>query len=215
MAVSALTRRHQLQLVRARQTIERRVASRARRATTADIDAWWQRAAPGVLQLVLDGYDLTAELAAGYLMAHAREHGVGLDQLPRIEPDADQLDAALQVTGPVAFKQNLRLHGDADRARTVMANRLAGSAARLALGGARKMTLRTIDGQAVIVGYRRVARPGACDFCSMLAGRGAVYKSRQRAAFVGQSGRVRGTRQIGASYHDNCSCVVEPLYEVE
>lgn len=46
--------------------------------------------------------------------------------------------------------------------------------------------------------WRRVPRPGACDFCLMLATRGAVYSSREVA--LGRDGR---------KYHDFCRCRVQ------
>ncbi|WP_159844897.1 VG15 protein [Nocardia sp. CY41] len=82
--------------------------------------------------------------------------------------------------------------------------------------------------------WARVARPGACAFCAMLATRGAVYTSREaalkvvgrgkemsltdrriRAAggdrrqggqFAAGGTRTRGTGQLGHKYHDHCSC---------
>lgn len=46
------------------------------------------------------------------------------------------------------------------------------------------------------VGYKRIASPGACGFCKMLAGRGAVYKQ-QSAHFAA---------------HGNCQCTVQPWF---
>lgn len=47
--------------------------------------------------------------------------------------------------------------------------------------------------------YARYARAGACDFCSMLAGRGAIY-----------GGKAGGA---GGRYHDHCSCIALPSWE--
>lgn len=74
--------------------------------------------------------------------------------------------------------------------------------------------------------YQRIARPGCCAFCAMLASRGAVYASLDAATKVvgrgvpiprdangdrikksgGQAGgiKTRGTRLPGESYHDQC-----------
>ena len=43
------------------------------------------------------------------------------------------------------------------------------------------------------VRYARIARPKCCDFCLMLAGRGAVYHSEQSAGEM-------------TKYHDSCRC---------
>lgn len=47
------------------------------------------------------------------------------------------------------------------------------------------------------VGWRRETRPGACDFCRMLAGRGGVYKE--------------STVRFAA--HDDCGCVAVPSWD--
>lgn len=94
----------------------------------------------------------------------------------------------------------------------------------------------TMMGSAVVAKRRfaRVAEPGACPFCLMLASRGAVYLSKQQATFVGSTGfrkhysdghdrgyrvkkgRVRGSRPAGAKFHDHCRChVVEVADESE
>lgn len=49
------------------------------------------------------------------------------------------------------------------------------------------------------IGWRRIARPGACRFCRMLADRGAVYK-RDTARFAS---------------HNHCHCTCEPVFETD
>lgn len=48
-------------------------------------------------------------------------------------------------------------------------------------------------------GWRRIANPGACRFCVMLAGRGAVYK--------------RPSVQFAA--HENCHCSAQPVWSTD
>ena len=48
------------------------------------------------------------------------------------------------------------------------------------------------------IGWSRIARPGACRFCRMLADKGAVYRSESTAIF-------------GA--HINCNCATRPEFE--
>lgn len=82
--------------------------------------------------------------------------------------------------------------------------------------------------------WSRVARPDACEFCTMLAGRGPVYRSASAAGAVigrgvdpsaafnadgsrkrgGIGGGVsaRGARALSAKYHDNCHCLAEPTF---
>ena len=46
--------------------------------------------------------------------------------------------------------------------------------------------------------WARVAHPGACAFCMMLASRGFAYRTRETA----------GSGYSGAHYHDHCRCLV-------
>lgn len=107
---------------------------------------------------------------------------------------------------------------------------IGGGVQRMVVGAARD----TIDFNArrdvESVSWARVARPDACEFCKMLAGRGAVYRSEAAAGSVlgrgvdpsvtagrrgGQGGglRARGSRAIGSSdYHDFCNCTAVPTY---
>lgn len=78
-------------------------------------------------------------------------------------------------------------------------------------------------------GWARHASANACEFCRMLATRGAVYGSKDSASRVGGRGndvstnfradgsrkrggqargvRARGTQRLGDKYHDHCHCV--------
>ena len=92
-------------------------------------------------------------------------------------------------------------------------------------------------GEIAATAWSRVARPGACQFCTMLAGRGAVYRSAEsagavigrgvdpskaldeagnrRAGYVGGVGggvRSRGSQELAADFHDNCHCITRPTF---
>lgn len=56
-------------------------------------------------------------------------------------------------------------------------------------------------GDIAATGWARVTRAGSCEFCTMLAGRGPVYRSKSSAQ-DGPSG----------DYHDNCHCVPKPTF---
>lgn len=86
----------------------------------------------------------------------------------------------------------------------------------------------TASSQQADVRYARVARSNACNFCRVIASRGAVYGSAERARVVGatgmqnhysdgsargrreKQGRIRGIRKAGETYHDHCRCTVVP-----
>lgn len=55
--------------------------------------------------------------------------------------------------------------------------------------------------------WARHASANACGFCRVMATKGPVYRSKQSAlVVVGRRGKPRGTRAIGAKWHDNCHC---------
>lgn len=96
-----------------------------------------------------------------------------------------------------------------------------------------EMASDTIVGNAsldpVTVGYQRVASPGCCAFCGMLASRTtSLYQSREAANGVVGRGtpvpkhkqrggqargiRPRGARGLGERYHDHCKCKGVPVF---
>lgn len=79
---------------------------------------------------------------------------------------------------------------------------IQGKAAMYALSGARQtvMTATTSDPRAS--GWQRVTRAGACGFCRMLAGRGAVYKE-STVHFAAHGGGKRG----------ECNCAAVPSWD--
>lgn len=116
---------------------------------------------------------------------------------------------------------------------------LSGGSQRIVLGAARETILSAVENESarVLVGFARVARPGCCAFCAMLASRGAVYSSAASAGGVvgvGQAHtegktygidprtgkmrtggiKARGPRALGMDkYHDHCHCTAVPVYE--
>lgn len=92
----------------------------------------------------------------------------------------------------------------------------------------RDTTIENVGAEAGAL-WARHASANACEFCRMLATRGAVYASESAAERVGGRGkdvstsfdamgkrkrgglakgvRTRGTQKVGDRYHDNCHCV--------
>lgn len=82
------------------------------------------------------------------------------------------------------------------------------------------------------VAFQRFPAAGACSWCRMLAGRGAVYLTAASAGGVSGRGsdrtgldaggsrlsggvgggvKARGKRSLGSNYHDACRCLVQPV----
>lgn len=116
---------------------------------------------------------------------------------------------------------------------TAMLTRIGGAVQRIIFDGARGVVEGNVVRDPVRVGYQRMARPGCCAFCGMLASRGAVYRSAETAGSVvgrgatrtgfdaagnrlaggiGQGVRARGAMSLGDNYHDHCYCVVMPVF---
>lgn len=90
----------------------------------------------------------------------------------------------------------------------------------------------TYDEAGKRISFQRFPRANSCDFCQMLAGRGAVYLTAASAGGVAGRGsdrtgldasgkrlsggagggvKARGTMSIGSDYHDACRCLVQPV----
>lgn len=88
-------------------------------------------------------------------------------------------------------------------------------------------------GEIAATSWSRHARPGACEFCTMLAGRGPVYRSAAAAGAVigrgsertgydddgnrltggiGEGIHARGAQELEADYHDHCRCVAKATF---
>ena len=62
------------------------------------------------------------------------------------------------------------------------------------------------------LGYaRRLVGDYNCAFCTMLAGRGPVYRSAD-AALIRHDGRGRNAQATGEPFHDRCDCEVVPVF---
>ncbi|MEU2106489.1 hypothetical protein [Nocardia sp. NPDC019255] len=97
---------------------------------------------------------------------------------------------------------------EADERQARIISRLAGATQRYVTTAARDTV--TANANAEGVRWARHAQPDACAFCRLLATRGPDYLTKESAQFVGTT-RVRGPRQEGELYHDDCGCVPVPV----
>lgn len=82
-------------------------------------------------------------------------------------------------------------------------SRLSGAVQRAVFDAGRDTVVSNTRRDPVRVGWQRMARPGSCAFCSMLASRGAAYESQASASRTSS----------GERYHDHCHCVATPIFE--
>lgn len=137
-----------------------------------------------------------AGLASLYLKAHRLQAGVPGDlavKMSTVPPE--KLATSLRVTTVVAIKRSMLAGKPVEAAMTDAFVQAAGAASRLVLDAGRDTIRRTTVADPRTRGWQRVTS-GGCDFCSMLAGRGAVY--------------TEATADFAS--HDHCACSAEPVY---
>lgn len=118
-----------------------------------------------------------------------------------IPPPSPQLiTATLDSTGPFALLSRIKGGQPVTVAAENTGVVMSGAASRLIQNGARQAVLQSVKADAQAVGWMRVlgvTRTGPCAFCSMLASRGAAFKSEQSAM---------------AYWHNHCACTPMPVY---
>lgn len=147
--------------------------------------------------------------------------------VPAVDAPPGQLDAIVRKSLTPLFRPQEFIGAN-------ILELLAGSTQRLISNQGRETIDQTASKDIVTVSWARHARPGACDFCKMLAGRGSVYRSSSSAGVVigrgvdpskafnadgtrkvggiGGGVKARGGQQIASHYHDHCKCVVVPTF---
>ncbi|WP_130453095.1 hypothetical protein [Leucobacter luti] len=95
--------------------------------------------------------------------------------------------------------------------QSTVESRLSGSVARSIMDASRDTML--LNGGQQGIKFQRMPRPGCCAFCGMLASRPPwmAYKSGVSAGGAVQYERG-GVSWSGTASHDECHCVVVPLY---
>jgi len=150
------------------------------------------------LQMLVDERRrLSAGLAANYYRQVRREAGITSTfefTLPG-PVDREQLATSLTVTGPVARGKALRQGANVTEAARRAFVATSGSVSRHALDAGRETVLGALrDDPKLEYRWYRVTSGTPCDFCQMLAGRGAVYRE----------------DTAGFKAHDHCGCYPAP-----
>jgi len=138
-------------------------------------------------------YDATAALALAWYDELRDEAGPASLYVPGVigEGSVDWIEREV-----AKFQQDLDgIDFEADMARMVA--EIQGLSSREVARGYRSTVIGNTRSDDDAVGWSRIARAGACKFCTMLADRGAVYSSRSSAIF---------------SAHTNCHCGARPEF---
>lgn len=194
-----LTEAHRLAQARLGVTVVRQIRAAWRLLDPSDLDrttgAWLRVAIP----IVQQHHAVSSELAADYVRAfRTLELGERDGFAPQLSrgPNLRAVTTSLLVTGPFSIKTARKRGVPVERAMTNAFTRSAGEAMRHSLSGGRLTLLESVRADDRARGWARVTGGKACEFCRMLAGRGAVYGS-------------------GADFqaHAHCSCSAEPVYQ--
>jgi hypothetical protein len=166
-------------------------------STSSDLDAtsarWLDRRAA-------DHHRTTSARIAGRYLETSKHFALGESATvaPVLALEVSQQAAAtsLLVTGPLSIKRAMTRGVALAQAVNTAEGASAASAVRFALDGGRETILDTLKTDEQARGWSRVTSGNACDFCSMLEGRGAVYSA--------------DTADFQA--HDGCSCGAEAVW---
>lgn len=162
-----------------------------------DLDATFPLWVSAVQPIVEANRSQSAELAGAFYTA-LRQFTIGeaAQHVVRAGPvDPRALVTSMLVTGPISIRSNLA-RMTLTQAADVAEARTSGAAMRHVLNGGRETLMETVKADPRSGRWQRVTSGNACDFCSMLEDRGAVYSD--------------DTADFEA--HDGCGCTAEPVF---
>ena len=164
----------------------------------ARLDATFPAFAVLVAQLVQKNRGTSAGLSAAYLRAFRSTAGIpGEAKAVFAQPlNVDQFTTSLRSTSVVALKESAKRGVPAEKALPDALTQAQGAMSRLVLNAGRETTIETLRADTAAVGWQRILGTGGCNFCRVLAERGAVYKE----------------ETVDFAAHDHCGCSVVPQY---
>lgn len=110
---------------------------------------------------------------------------------------------SMLLAGPSRVKLLIGKGESADGAHAKAFTKFSGIVRRQVMSGGRMMIDETTRRDKNALGWRRVTDGNPCTFCAMLASRGPVYASKERANSIAGS---------GLQYHGHCGCTAEIIY---
>jgi hypothetical protein len=196
----------------------------------------WDVFANGV-RAVVPQYGQMASVTAldNYRAARIQAGVTTTPKLPKIEAaPASKVDAGLdwarRAIEDIEAKQAAAL---AEIEATIQ-KRADAAMQKVLLDEARETTVQAVEGDERALGYRRVPRPGACAWCLALATRKTTRRGLAKDfARYGKPGAMGGDEHWGVyksraaagqtpvgsaevnRFHNNCHCVVEPIFSTD
>lgn len=159
-----------------------------------DLDGSFSHLERAMRPVVAKNLNTSAGLSATYVKALRAKRGPGgrID-IPRATLNSDQFTTSLRVTSVVAAKNAASRGLAGDLAMQNVSVLASNAMTRLVLNGGRETILDVVRSDEAR--YARILGGSGCDFCRMLADRGAVYLTADTAEF---------------EPHDKCGCTPEP-----
>lgn len=155
----------------------------------------WKMLGPIVNGIISTHYEATAASAAQYYEHSRVVSGLGYMAVPGQDPDMSYIGHVTDAMGPGQF-YNFLPNYDPEMASGMASDALRGASTRMVMKGGRDTITHVVHVDPAAAGWERVIEPGACSFCAMLAGRGAVYKE----------------STVDFRAHDHCHCVARVVF---
>lgn len=155
----------------------------------------WESLSPLVQGMIEQHYNMSASEAATYYANSRVVAGYPAVPIPGVSLAPDYLRTVVESMGAGQFFHYLK-EADAPEASTMARDGLRGAATRMTLKGGRDTVTRAAVNDPAALGWERIITAGACGFCSMLAGRGGVYKE----------------STVGFRAHDHCHCAARVVF---
>jgi len=157
----------------------------------------WKNYNPVVNGIIDTHHKMTAANAAEYYANSRVFAGYAHFPVPGVTLDPAYLDKETNTMGAGMFFHYLKDNPDPIVASNMARDGLRGTGVRLIMSGGRDTVTKAAQNDPRAQGWERVIEPGACGFCAMLAGRGAVYKE----------------STVDFRAHDHCHCVARAVFD--
>lgn len=155
----------------------------------------WDGLSPLVQGMIEQHYNMSASEAAQFYANSRVVAGYPAVPIPGVSLAPGYLQKVVESMGSGQFFHYLK-EAEAPEASTMARDGLRGAATRMTLKGGRDTVTQAAVNDPHASGWERVITAGACGFCSMLAGRGGVYKE----------------STVNFRAHDHCHCVARPVF---
>jgi len=168
----------------------------ARHIDPARIADSWGTLRDVVQRLVQQYFSAASADSASFYGQMRVMSGYPATRVPMVQLPRKELAKVIDSQSMGTFFHNIKTVDEHVAAQSA-GQSLEAASGRLALKGGRQTITEAVAQDPKAKGWERVIAPGACSFCSMLASRGAVYRSRESAKFLA---------------HDHCHCTPLPLF---